>query len=71
MLLPLLLTPGTEAPMLSVRYDKSLSPRPARELIDENHSLGFLLADQGYESGPLYDYARARDVILRAPQCRK
>ncbi len=41
--------------------------RVARELIDENHSIGFLLADQGYESGPLYDYARARGVILMTP----
>jgi hypothetical protein len=41
--------------------------RVARELIDENRPTGFLLADQGYESGPLYDYARERGVILMTP----
>ncbi len=41
--------------------------RVARELIDENRPIGFLLADQGYESGPLYDYARERGVILMTP----
>ncbi|UCF33507.1 MAG: transposase [Phycisphaerales bacterium] len=41
--------------------------RVARELIDENRSVGLLLADQGYESGPLYDYARQRGVILMTP----
>jgi hypothetical protein len=41
--------------------------RVARELIDENRSIGLLLADQGYESGPLYEYARQRGVILMTP----
>ena len=41
--------------------------RVARELIDEHRPVGFLLADQGYESGPLYDYARQRGVILMTP----
>lgn len=41
--------------------------RVARELIDEHCPTGFLLADQGYESGPLYDHARERGVILMTP----
>lgn len=41
--------------------------RVARELIDEHHPKGFLLADQGYESGALYDYADERGVILLTP----
>ena len=41
--------------------------RVARELIDAHRPIGFLLADQGYESGPLYDYARERRVILMTP----
>ncbi len=41
--------------------------RVARELIDENRDMGILLADQGYESGPLYDYARERGVIFMTP----
>lgn len=39
----------------------------ARELIDEDRRAGFLLADQGYESGPLYDHARERGLILMTP----
>lgn len=41
--------------------------RVARELIDVHRPVGFLLADQGYESGDLYDYADARGVILMTP----
>ncbi len=41
--------------------------RVARELIDENCPTGFLLADQGYDSGPLYDHALGRGVILMTP----
>lgn len=41
--------------------------RVARELIDENRSAGILLADQGYESGALYDYASERGVTLMTP----
>ena len=39
----------------------------ARELIDDSRPLGVLLADQGYESGSLYDYAAQRGVILMTP----
>lgn len=39
----------------------------ARELIDENRPAGLLLADQGYESGPLYEYAAARRVVMMTP----
>ena len=41
--------------------------RIARELIDDHRSMGFLLADQGYESSALYDHARDRGVILMTP----
>ncbi len=41
--------------------------RVARELIDENRDVGLLLADQGYESGPLYDHASERGVVLMTP----
>ena len=39
----------------------------ARELIDANRHVGFLLADQGYESGSLYDYAAARGMTMMTP----
>ncbi len=39
----------------------------ARELIDEQSPIGLLLADQGYESGPLYDHAQERGVTLMTP----
>ena len=39
----------------------------ARELIDEHRPVGFLSADGGYESGPLYDYAADRGVMLLTP----
>lgn len=39
----------------------------ARELIVGNRSFGFLLADHGYDSGPLYDHAREQGVILMSP----
>ncbi len=39
----------------------------ARELIDEHRPTGLLLADQGYESGPLYDHAQERGVTLMTP----
>lgn len=41
--------------------------RVARELIAEGRDLGILLADQGYESGSLYDHAREHGVILMTP----
>ena len=44
--------------------------RVARELIDEHRPIGFLLADRGYESGSLYNYAAERDVILMTPLCQ-
>jgi transposase len=39
----------------------------ARELIDEHRPAGLLLADQGYDSGPLYDYADERGATLLTP----
>lgn len=39
----------------------------ARELIEAHRPNGLLLADQGYESGPLYDFAAKRRVILMTP----
>ncbi len=39
----------------------------ARELIDEYRPAGLLLADGGYESGPLYDYAAERGAIFMTP----
>ncbi len=39
----------------------------ARELIDEQRPAGLLLADQGYDSGPLYDYADERGATLLTP----
>lgn len=39
----------------------------AKALIDEHRPGGILLADGGYESGPLYDYAADRNVILMTP----
>ena len=41
--------------------------RVARELIDEHRPVGLLLADQGYESGALYDFAAERGVTLMTP----
>ena len=39
----------------------------ARELIEEHRPVGLLLADQGYDSGPLYDFAAERGAILMTP----
>ncbi len=39
----------------------------AHELIDEYQPAGFLLADGGYESGPLYDYVAESGAIFLAP----
>jgi transposase len=39
----------------------------ARELIDKAHPHGVVLADQGYESGPLYDYIKERGAQLLTP----
>ncbi len=39
----------------------------ARELIDQHRPFGILLGDQGYDSGPLYDYADERGIILITP----
>ena len=44
--------------------------RVARDLIDEAHPRGMILADQGYESGPLYDYAVQRSVLMFTPLSR-
>lgn len=41
--------------------------RVARELIAQGQDIGILLADQGYESGSLYDHAREHGVILMTP----
>ena len=41
--------------------------RVARELIDEVRPRGMVLADQGYESGALYDYAKERGAQLLTP----
>ena len=41
--------------------------RVARDLLDANRNIGILLADQGYESGSLYDHAREHGVILMTP----
>lgn len=39
----------------------------ARELIDKARLHGMVLADRGYESGPLYDYAEERGAQLFTP----
>jgi transposase len=41
--------------------------RVARELIDQARPRGVVLADQGYESGGLYDYAKERGTQLLTP----
>ncbi len=39
----------------------------ARELIEEAGLKGIVLADQGYDSGPLYDFAMERGTLLFTP----
>lgn len=39
----------------------------ARELIEEAGLKGIILADQGYDSGPLYDFAMERGTLLFTP----
>ena len=42
----------------------------AREIIEKARPKGILLADQGYDSGPLYDFAMARGTLLFTPLFR-
>jgi len=42
----------------------------AKEIIEEARPKGILLADQGYESGPLYDFAMERGTLLFTPLFR-
>lgn len=42
----------------------------AREIIDDARPHGIILADQGYESGPLYDFAMERGTLLFTPLFR-